>query len=210
MAIKFPLVLYGTSIQEIQPGDQLDASASASSVQSSETLLVNGIAREASVDTPNNGTPNTIPCRNNLGDINSRQFNGLATSALFADLAEKYLPDQEYEPGTVVCVGGSAEITSCNRGDRAFGAISTAPAFMMNDGLEGGVYVALKGRVPVKVNGPVNKGDRLIACDNGCAGVAANILKNMPIRAGAFPDTFAIALETNLNPGVKLVECIVL
>jgi hypothetical protein len=209
MAIKFPLVLYGTSIQEIQPGDTLDSSAS-TSVVSSQTLIVNGINRSATVDTPDNGTPNTIPCRDSLGDINTRQFNGTATSALFADLAEKYLADQPYDTGTVVAVGGAAEVTACKLGDRAFGAVSADPAFMMNSGLEGGTYIALKGRVPVKVHGPVNKGDRLIACDNGCAGVASVVLKNMPIRAGAFPDTFAIALETNLDPGVKLVECIVL
>lgn len=209
MAIKFPLVLYGTSIQEIQPGDSLDSSAS-SVVTSSQTLIVDGNSREARIDSPDNGTPYTIPCRDSSGDINSRRFNGTATSALFADLAEKYLTDVPLEPGTVVAVGGPAEVRAATLGDRAFGAVSTNPAFMMNDGLVGGTYIALKGRVPVKIHGPVNKGDRLIACHEGCAGVASVILKNMPIKAGGFPDTFAIALETNLDPGVKLVECIIL
>jgi hypothetical protein len=81
---------------------------------------------------------------------------------------------------------------------------------MMNEGLEGGTYIALKGRVPVKVVGPVRKGDKLIAADNGCAGVAHAILKNLPVRAGNFPDTFAIALENNDDDGVKLVEAIIL
>jgi len=80
----------------------------------------------------------------------------------------------------------------------------------MNAGLEGGTYIALKGRVPVKVIGPVKKGDKLIASSDGCAAEAGSVLKNMPIRAGAFPDTFAIALETNNEPGVKLVEAIIL
>jgi hypothetical protein len=135
---------------------------------------------------------------------------GIATSALFADLAEKYLADQDYEVGTVVVVGGNAEVTACSAGDRAFGAVSANPAYMMNSGLEGGTYIALKGRVPVKIIGPVKKGDKLIAAGEGCAAEARSILRNMPISAGTFPDTFAIALETNDNPGVKLVESIIL
>ncbi len=144
------------------------------------------------------------------GSVKGNYFVGIATSALFADLAEKYLADKEYEVGTVVVVGGDAEVTACSAGDRAFGAVSQNPAYMMNSGLVGGTYIALKGRVPVKVVGPVKKGDKLIAAAEGCAAEASSILRNMPIRAGTFPDTFAIALETNDAPGVKLVECIIL
>ena len=88
--------------------------------------------------------------------------------------------------------------------------MSANPAYMMNAGLEGGTYIALKGRVPVKVIGPVKKGDKLIAAGEGCASEARSVLRNMPISAGTFPDTFAIALETNDAPGVKLVEAIIL
>ena len=206
MAIRYPLVLNGSQIQELQAGDTLAASSESSLISENANFLrVDGTTyRAAVVDTPDNGTPNTIPCRDSNGDINSRQFNGTATSALFADLAEKYLTDVPLEPGTVVAVGGPAEVRAAVLGDRAFGAVSTNPE------LEGGTFIALKGRVPVKVHGPVNKGDRLIACHEGCAGVASVVLKNMPIRAGSFPDTFAIALETNLDPGIKLVECIIL
>lgn len=144
------------------------------------------------------------------GSVKGNYFVGIATSALFADLAEKYLADQDYEVGTVVVVGGTAEVTACSAGDRAFGAVSANPAYMMNAGLEGGTYIALKGRVPVKIIGPVKKGDKLIAAGEGCAAEARSILRNMPISAGTFPDTFAIALETNDNPGVKLVESIIL
>jgi carbonic anhydrase/acetyltransferase-like protein (isoleucine patch superfamily) len=128
---------------------------------------------------------------------------------LFADLAEKYLTDVDYEVGTVVSVGGDAEVTACSIGSRAFGAVSANPAYMMNAGLEGGTYIALKGRVPVKVIGPVKKGDSLIASDNGYCAEAMSILRGTPIR-GMFPDTFAIALENNDNPEVKLVEAIIL
>jgi hypothetical protein len=144
------------------------------------------------------------------GSVKGNYFVGIATSALFADLAEKYLADQDYEVGTVVVVGGDAEITACHAGDRAFGAVSANPAYMMNAGLEGGTYIALKGRVPVKIIGPVKKGDKLIAAGEGCAAEARSVLRNMPISASTFPDTFAIALETNDDPGVKLVESIIL
>jgi hypothetical protein len=71
---------------------------------------------------------------------------------------------------------------------------------MMNQELVGGTYIALKGRVPVKVSGPVRKGDRLIAGNEGTATVAHDKLQ----------DVFAIALETNDDVAVKLVECLVL
>lgn len=194
----------------------ISGNASTSTISSKSDLLFVADAvvanryRPALINTASNGTPNSVAVRDSVGNLNAVLFQGTATSALFADLAEKYLPDADYEIGTVVVIGGEAEITKCNLGDRAFGAISGSPAFMMNSELVGGVYVALKGRVPVKVNGPVKKGDRLIADINGCAGVASVILKNMPIKAGGFPDTFAIALETNLASGVKLVEAVIL
>jgi hypothetical protein len=182
----------------------------ASNADNAEKLRVGSAYRNATVDTANTGTANTIAARDGSGNINAVRFQGTATSALFADLAEKYLADENYEIGTVVVVGGNAEVTKCQLGERAFGAVSGSPAFMMNEGLVGGTYIALKGRVPVKVTGAVKKGDKLIAAGDGCAGVAATLLKNMPIRAGGFPDTFAIALETNNDPGIKLVEAIIL
>lgn len=217
MAIRYPLVLNGSQIQELQPGDTLGGSSETTETSqfatvagTANSLLVASTSRTASVDTPSNGTPNSIPCRDGSGNLNAVLFQGTATAAQFADLAEKYLTDQPYDVGTVVAVGGSAEVTACQRGDRAFGAVSANPAFRMNDGLVGGTYIAMKGRVPVKVEGPVNKGDKLIASNDGCAGVATEIMKNMQIRISNLPDTFAIALETNLDPGVKLVECVIL
>ena len=165
---------------------------------------------EARVDVANTGSANTIVCRDGSGNVNGVLFQGTATSALFADLAEKYLADQEYEVGTVVVVGGDAEVTACQVGDRAFGAVSANPAFMMNEGLEGGTYIALKGRVPIKVLGPVRKGDRLMASSNGCASTAQNAMKNTAVRASNFPDTFAIALGNSDDEGIKLVEAIIL
>lgn len=186
------------------------SATTATTATNCSNLLVGSVARPGSVSTPDNGDPNTVAVRDSAGDLCATVFRGTATSALFADLAEKYLADEEYEVGTVVAVGGEAEVTKCNAGDRAFGAVSANPAFKMNDGLVGGTYIALKGRVPVKVIGAVRKGDKLVAVGNGCAGPSHVILRNTSIRAGSFPDTFAIALENSDDEGVKLIESVIL
>jgi hypothetical protein len=145
-------------------------------------------------------TGDTIAARDSSGDLYARFFQGTATSANYADLAEKYLADQEYAPGTVVSVGGEKEVTESKFGDIALGVVSTNPAYMMNSGLEGGTYIALKGRVPVRVTGMVNKGDPLIPGNDGCGIVSGDTSRR----------AFAIALETNLEPGVKTIEAVVL
>lgn len=86
-----------------------------------------------------------------------------ATSAQYADLAEKYTADYNYTPGTVVVFGGDHEITvtTTDHDSRVAGVISTQPAYIMNDAIDG-LSVALTGRVPCRVLGPVNKGDLLV------------------------------------------------
>lgn len=100
------------------------------------------------------------------GNINASYFNGTATQAQYADLAEIYSADEEYEPGTVVKIGGEKEITqTTNHADtEVFGVISTDPAYLMNSEAEG-LPVALTGRVPVKVIGKIKKGERLVSSD---------------------------------------------
>jgi hypothetical protein len=161
-----------------------------------DELLVGTEYRSASVSQ----VPNTVVARDSNADITARIFNGTATSAQYADLAEKYLPDVEYEPGTVVSIGGEKEITASSWGKRAIGVISTAPAYMMNSELEGGVYVALKGRVPVKVIGRIKKGEDLIAANNGCAMMAVPHASNV----------FAVALESSDDEGIKTIEALIL
>ena len=101
-----------------------------------------------------------------------------ATSALYADLAEKYVADAEYAPGTVVEFGGSNEVTVCDSDAcaRVAGVISTNPSYRMNDGLESEftAMVALTGRVPTQVVGSVRKGDMMVSAGNGCARAEAN------------------------------------
>ena len=97
-------------------------------------------------------------------------FSGTAIQVQYADLAEIYPADSEYEAGTVVKLGGSAEITmTTNHADTdVFGVVSTNPAFLMNKDAEG-LPVALTGRVPVKVIGRVAKGERLVSSDVPCS-----------------------------------------
>ena len=97
-------------------------------------------------------------------DVYATTFNGTATSAQYADLAEIYSADEEYEAGTVVKLGGSAEVTATTsfNDPNVFGVVSTNPAYLMNSEADG-VPVALSGRVPCKVEGRIKKGERLVS-----------------------------------------------
>jgi hypothetical protein len=108
-----------------------------------------------------NGTSATF-----TGNVGGTYFNGIATSAQYADMAEIYSSDVEYEPGTVVKIGGEKEITqTLEHADvESFGVISSNPAYLMNSEANG-QPVALAGRVPVKVIGKVAKGERLVSSD---------------------------------------------
>jgi hypothetical protein len=161
-----------------------------------DQLIVAGVYRSSSTA----ATGNTIAARDTSGNLSAVIFNGTATAARYADLAEKYLADAEYDAGTVVCVGGEKEVTASSWGKRAIGVVSTNPAFMMNKDLEGGTYIALKGRVPVKVIGRIHKGDNLIAANNGCATAAVHHSS----------EVFAIALESSDDNGIKIIEALVL
>ena len=139
------------------------------------------------------------------GSILATFFSGTATAANYADLAEKYLPDADYEVGTVVMIGGEKEVTIATLygTETVAGIVSTKPAYMLNS--EAGTdethpYIALKGRVPCKVIGAVKKGQRLVASNNGHA-VAAVPHAN---------DVFAMALESSAETGSKIIEVLVL
>jgi hypothetical protein len=128
--------------------------------------------------------------------VYATQFNGTATSAQYADLAEKYLADQNYSVGTVVTVGGIKEVTAITTSDcYVLGVVSEKPAFRMNEGLEHGIFIALTGRVPVLVSTAVKKGDPIWPCAEG---------QGANISNGRQP--FAFALEDG-GPGP--VECVV-
>jgi len=106
--------------------------------------------------------------------IYATTFNGTSTAAQYADVAENFSADAQYAPGTVVALGGAEEITRVNEeaSEQVFGVISEKPAYLMNAALENGLPVAVTGRVPVRVLGMVNKGERLVSAGNGLARAA--------------------------------------
>jgi hypothetical protein len=116
---------------------------------------------------------------NGVGNIgtSSGYFNTIfakATSAEYADLAERFEADTTYPPGTVVMLGGAKEITAAmeDATDEVFGVISTRPAYTMNGAAGDDAThppIAMTGRVPVRVIGKVRKGDRLVSAGNGLA-----------------------------------------
>ena len=119
-----------------------------------------------------NATGNAVA---NIGSL-ANQFNYVfarATSAQYADLAEMYAGDAAYEPGTVVDFGGDQEVTlsSEDMSSAVAGVVSTNPSYLMNSGLvaDNTVAVALTGRVPTRVTGPVAKGDLMVSAGDGTA-----------------------------------------
>ena len=119
---------------------------------------------------------------NGVGNIGSATayFNTIfakATSAQYADLAELYVADATYTPGTVLDFGGAKEVTlsSVASSTRVAGVVSTNPAHLMNSMIQDDttVPVALQGRVPTSVTGTVRKGDMMVSAGNGFAQACA-------------------------------------
>tara|TARA_R110000782_G_scaffold28882_3_gene72254 strand:- start:1232 stop:3601 length:2370 start_codon:yes stop_codon:yes gene_type:complete len=148
-------------------------------------------------------TANTIVFRDASGNFSAGTLTGTASTALYADLAEKYSSDFDYEPGTVVEFGGDAEVTASGSSHsvKVAGIVSTNPAYLMNAGAAG-VSVALVGRVPCKVNGIVEKGDRLVASD--IPGVAMTLNSSM-YQPGCI---IGKALESSAG-GITTIEVVV-
>jgi len=139
--------------------------------------------------------------------VKATRFEGVATSALYADLAERYEADAIYEYGTVLVISGEKEVTisTIYADTRVAGIVSKNPAYMMNSEAgsdETHPYIALKGRVPCRVIGTINKGDLLVTSDTpGHATVW---------QGGSAPDgtVIAKALENNLE-GFGVIEVLV-
>ena len=156
---------------------------------------------------------NITPSTNNSIDLGSGSlkyanvyattFQGESTSAIFADLAERYEADKYYESGTVVCIGGEKEITESTVGNdqSAFGIISTNPAFKMNSDAGDDTthpFVALKGRVPCKVTGPIKKGQKLVTSE-----VPGHARGALPSEVGG---VIGMSLEDRIQNGPGFVE----
>jgi hypothetical protein len=139
--------------------------------------------------------------------IYGKSFVGTSISANYADLAERFASDREYSPGTVVEIGGDAEITesSTDLSESVFGVISTNAAYLMNSGAGPDSThppVAVQGRVPVRVIGTVRKGDRLVSAGGGVARVG----RRSEITAW---NVIGRALEDKTTDTVELIEAVV-
>jgi hypothetical protein len=115
-------------------------------------------------------TGNTIVFRDGSGNFSAGVITGTSTSARYADLAEMYAADADISAGTVVCFAGEGKVAECDVADcrSVAGIVSTDPAHLMNSTQEG-VALALAGRVPCKVTGPVAAGDLMVSAGNGMA-----------------------------------------
>jgi hypothetical protein len=186
---------------------------------SSAPLNSNDIANKFYVDNAalardgsNSITGSLVPAVNgavNLGDSTHwfSSIYGTSMQAKYADLAERFASDAEYDAGTVVELGGSAEITSVKAelSEKVFGVISTKAAYLMNADSGDDIThppVALSGRVPVKVVGIIRKGDRLVSAGNGVA------------RAGTKDEitpwnVIGRALQDKYTDGISFIEAIV-
>ena len=185
-------------------GSTLASGVTASSLTSVGTLTGLTIAGTTNTQTVQPSANVTY----NLGSTTAwwNTIYGTAIHAQYADLAECYEADAEYEPGTVVVFGGLAEITVTTQfaDTRVAGAVSTDPAYIMN-GASGGTAIALRGKVPVKFVGPVNKGDLLVTC-GARPGYAISVgTVNTYGQA-----VFAKSLTTDLDEGEKIITAVII
>ena len=155
-------------------------------------------------------TGNIIPTSNLAFDIGTstawyNTFYGKSIQAQYADLAERYVADAEYDVGTVLVFGGKQEVTVTTQfaDHRVAGVVSGQPAYLMN-AVAPGIAVALRGRVPVKVIGPVHKGDLLVTSDFEGHAVSVGGDTSHGIKI------FAKSLETNGELGEKIIEAVIL
>jgi hypothetical protein len=201
-------VLYGTLNSSSASQPNITTLAGVTSIgASSSTTLTGTLQTAAQTNITSVGTlagltvsAAIVPNANasvNLGSTTAWWNNiyGTATHAQYADLAENYRGDRTYNPGTVLMFGGTDEVTVADADTtRIAGVVSTNPAHLMNGALMGTniVPVALVGRVPCNVVGPIAKGDLMVAAGfgfakaNNSAGIGQVIgkaLEDFPIAA---------------------------
>lgn len=200
----------GSGVLTLNGGTKSTATSNGDLVVSGGVGVGGNIFVGGSVGTAITITGNIVPSANMSGNVGSKTswfqtFYGVSTQAQYADLAENYLADDRYQPGTVVVFGGSKEITvTADFADhRVAGVISTNPAYLMNATAEG-LPVALRGRVPVRVSGPVNKGDLLVTSTT--PGYATSVGSD----TGFGVRIFAKSLETNPANGTKIIEAVII
>lgn len=190
MANFFPLIInpVGNSIQELPAADFLDLSQSG--IANSGNITVSGvISATGNITGGNLITAGLVSLSsitktgsNGVGNIGAAAstFNTVfakATSAQYADVAEQYQADADYPVGTVLVIGGSAEVTAStlDHDTAVAGIVSENPSYLMNAGLQtaNSVPVALLGRVPCQVVGSITRGDLLTT--SAVAGTACKL-----------------------------------
>ena len=183
-------------------GDQMQFSAGGTQVMTLANTANGGATISTTLTTQNH-----IPSANvtyNLGSSTAwwSTVYGKAVQAQYADLAECYTADADYLPGTVVVFGGDAEITTTviSHDSRVAGVISTDPAYLMN--AENGLPVAMTGRVPCLVQGPVTKGQVLVTSTT--EGVAQAI-DNSQFVPGCVVGKALEAINTNTIETIEVV-----
>jgi hypothetical protein len=175
----------GTTAGNVYAGQLMLANTTVSSSTTTGALIVAGgvgIGGKAYIGGDVQVAGTITPSANltyNLGSTSSwwGTLYGVSTQAKYADLAENYQADKAYAPGTVLMFGGEQEVTIADADTRAVaGVVSTNPAHLMNGSLTGQnvVPLALQGRVPCMVIGPVKKGDMLVSAGFGYAKASEN------------------------------------
>lgn len=156
---------------------------------------------------------------NRFSRMYAERFIGEATSADYSDLAEYYHADADYIPGTIVKIGGGKEITQTTEQYDldVFGIISTNPGVIMNEKMSSNPeykHVALSGRIPVRVTGPISKGDKIVP--SSVPGVAISVGKMadiMKLEEGERTNILHSIIGTSLGDSSisqeKAVECYV-
>ena len=189
-------------------GSGLTYSSGTFAVGAGNYILVG--ANDVAVDATTTATASKIVARDSTGNVYANYFVGTATAAQYADLAENYLADGDYLPGTVLVFGGSEEVTAAMtfESTRIAGVVTTQPAHVMNSHLTGEhvVCIALRGRVPVKVKGVVRKGDVLVSAGEGHTGYAVASLDPRNVPAAAIVGK---AISDKLDAGPGVVEALI-
>lgn len=140
--------------------------------------------------------------------VHAVKFQGTSTSAFYADLAEKYTCNNlDLSVGTVISVSedetNQFEVAECEKelDYKVLGVISNRPAYLMNANRKDSVTVGLIGKVPVRVIGPIKKGEAIVSAGNGLARQISEINEAVV--------SFGYAIESNYNEEEKLVMCII-
>jgi len=176
--------LYVGGLVNIAGNIVTSSATDSSSITTGSLVLAGGIGIGKNMTIAGNITPSANVTYNlgtataNWNNVYAVTFAGTSTTAKYADVAECYEADANYKPGTVVIFGGSNEVTVCNEDASASlaGVISTNPAYLMNSDIvvTYPAEVALLGRVPTKVKGPIKRGQMLVGTIDGMARAELN------------------------------------